>query len=198
MATETDTISLIMNGAVPMPTLLCPALDPNAAIQIGDDLIAIYQSRIDGLIDQLGKHVLINFDPIQEICPNCLFDTMGGRSIGIYKVGGPTPFSRGQKCPYCKGHGFLITERQKCIKALIKWNPKDAATYGVSVRKHRDIVRFKTFASELDDLIRARFAISNSAISDMIKLKVKLIKSPILVGLRESRYCISFWELVDN
>jgi len=189
-------IDLIINGYKPKPALVCPILDPTASIQIKDSLIRIYQSRIDALINQLGKNVYLEFDPIRDPCPNCTYDTMRKRSTGIYIPGGPRPFKRGRRCPWCKGRGFTETAVNKCIKCLIKWNPEDAKNFGISVSKNSGIVRLKTFLTEADDLMRAQTVIVNHDIVGQMKLRVKLIQGPIPVGLREDRYCISFWELI--
>jgi hypothetical protein len=186
----------IINGFEPKQGSSCPARDPDDVIQITDELVSIYQSRIDSILNQLGKNILLVFNPKVENCPNCELDKLRKRSSGVHTVGGPIPFSFGQVCPFCKGRGLLETPVEKCIKVLIKWNPKDAANYGISVSKTKDIVRFKTFATDYNDLIKCKFAISNYDISDTIKYKVKLIQQPTLIGLRESRYCISFWELI--
>jgi hypothetical protein len=193
---ESGNFNLFVNGYEPKPALACPTLDPTAAIQISDNLINTYQSRIDALINQLGKSVLLEFDPIITQCPNCLFDTVRKRSRGIYRTGGPTQFARGRKCPYCKGKGFLETAVRKCIRCLISWNAKDNEDYGISVMDRNNVVRFKTYLYNFDDLVRAKFAISNYDIMSLVKLRVRRIKQPIIVGLREDRYCISFWELI--
>lgn len=193
---ESGNFGLFINGIQPKPPLACPTLDPTASIQIQDSLITIYQSRIDALINQLGKNVLLEFDPIREPCPNCEFDTMRKRSTGIYKMGGPRPFARGRRCPYCKGRGFTETAVTRCIKCLIQWNPKDAEDFGIAVAQKKDIVRLKTYLTEADDLIRAKTLIVNYDIADQAKFRVKLLQNPIPVGLREDRYCISFWELI--
>jgi len=194
----TSGIDLFIRGLQTPNNQACPALDPTLPIQIGDDLIEIYQSRIDSLINQLGKNVLLEFNPITQPCTNCEFDVISGKSKGIYKVGGPIPFPRGQKCPYCKGIGFLEEPVYKCIKCLIQWNPKDAKTYGISVSDPLSIVRFKGFLTDGDDMARAKSAIANYDIDDLMKFRVKLIKEPIIVGLRESRYIIAFWRLMDS
>jgi len=191
-----DNLPLIVNGLRSRPEVSCPIIDPTASIQISSDLIDIYQSRIDALINQLGKNVYLEFTPIREPCPNCEYDTMRKRSTGVYKTGGPRPFARGLKCPYCKGRGFTETPVNKCIKCLIKWNPEDAKNYGISVSKMGGIVRLKTYLTEADDLSRAQTVIVNHDIVNQMKLKVKLVQGPVPVGLREDRYCISFWELI--
>lgn len=167
-----------------------------ARVVISDALIRIYQSRIDALINQLGKNIYLEFDPIRGPCPNCTYDTMRKRSTGIYRIGGPRPFARGRQCPYCKGRGLIETAVNKCIKCLIKWSPEDAKNFGISIAQRKGIVRLKTYLTEMDDLRRARTIIVNHDIVDQMKLTMRLIRGPAPVGLRDDRYCISFWELV--
>lgn len=189
-------MNLFINGSRPIIPTTCPILDPTASIQISDTLIGIYQSRIDALINQLGKNVYLEFDPIREPCPNCTFDKIRNRSTGIYKPGGPRPFVRGRRCPFCKNKGLLETVVNKCIKCLIKWNPHDAKDFGISVSQTKGIVRLKTYLTEADDMIRAKTILTNHDIIGQMKMRVRLIRGPIPVGLREDRYCISFWELI--
>lgn len=193
---QSGNINLFINGIEPREAVSCPTLDPTASIQIPNTLITIYQSRIDALINQLGKNVYLEFDPIRDSCPNCEFDSIRRRSTGVYKIGGPRPFARGRQCPYCKGRGLTETPVNKCIKCLIKWIPEDAENYGVSIAQSKDIVRFKAFLTDADDLTRARTAIANHDIVDQAVMRVKLVQGPIPVGLREDRYCISFWETI--
>lgn len=165
-----------------------------AKVLISDILIQIYQDKIDALINQLGKNVLLEFDPIREPCTNCTYDTLRKRSTGIYIPGGPRPFARGRKCPYCKGKGLVQTEVTKCIKCLIKWTPENARNFGIAVSQKRGSVRLKTFLTEADDLRRAKTVVVNYDIVSQMKLRMRLVKGPIPVGLQEDRYCISFWE----
>ncbi len=196
MIVTSGNFDLFINGKVPVPAVVCPPLDATASIQIKPALITIYQDRIDALINQLGKNVRLIFDPVIDPCPNCLYDTLRKRSTGIYRDGGPRPFKRGRQCPYCKGHGLLETSVEKCIKCLVKWSPKELANYGIAVENRRGIVRLKTFLTSIGDIIGAKTAIIDYDQITTVKLKVRKIKGPTPVGLREDRYCISFWELL--
>ncbi len=103
---------------------------------------------------------------------------------------------RGRRCPWCKGRGFEETQETRCIKGLIKWNPRDFKNYGISLSNHTSIVRVKTFLTEADDIKRAKTAIIDCDQRNIITARSKLIRGPVPVGLREDRYCISFWELI--
>lgn len=184
-------------GYAPKSPLVCPPLDSTAAIQISPALIRLYQDRIDALLNQLGKNVVLEFDPVQTPCPNCLFDPITNRSTGVYRDAGPEPFPRGRKCPYCKGEGVVTSNETRCIKCLIKWAPKDAMNYGLTVTDPRAIVRTKCLLTNAPLIARARTAIIDYGISDVTRLKVKRLRGPVPVGLREDRYAITFWQLVN-
>jgi hypothetical protein len=187
-----------MGGYIPKPGGSCPVLDPTASIQIDSSLIAIYQSRIDALINQLGVNIHLEYEPVISPCDNCGYDSQRDRSTGVYKLGGPIPFPRGRKCPKCKGEGVLKIANTRCIKCLVKWNPRDCHKYGVSVADPSAIVRTKGMLADAPAIMRASTAIINADIEDEMRLRVRRLRGPIPVGLREDRYAITFWELVES
>lgn len=176
----------------------CPIRSPLVAIQISDELVGIYQGRIDALINQLGKNVLLEFNPLRSPCPNCEYDTINKRSTGIYIPGGPRPFDRGRRCPYCKGEGLLTTPVTKCIQCLIKWNPRDNIGYQLAISENAPIVRLKTFMTSANDMIRCVSAVIDENITESVKTRVKMVRKPLPQGLRESRYCISYWRVIEG
>jgi hypothetical protein len=193
-----DNIFLIIQGAAEEVDVSCPILDPTASIQISSGLVQVYQDHIDALINQLGKNILLEFDPIITVCPNCIQDTIRQRSSGRYNGIGPEPFVRGRKCPVCKGDGVLETPETRCIKCLIKWNSKDYANKDIRYEKGRSIVRTKCLMSQAPLIQRCRTALMNYDISNQLTLRVKRLRSPVPAGLRDKRYCITFWEIVED
>lgn len=190
---ESGILPCFINGIEPRPSLVCPALDSTASIQLTDSLIHTYQSRLDAIINQLGKNVLLEFDPIIAPCPNCSFDLIRRRSTGVYKVGGPRPFIRGRQCPWCKGHGLLETSVTKCIQCLVQWSPEDDDDFDISLMHRKGVIRLKTHLSITNDLIRAKTIVANYDIANQLGLRATLIRGPFPLGLREDRYSISFW-----
>jgi len=196
LAFYSGVLTLFINGSEPIGPTVCPTLDPTASIQIPSSIIDIYQNRVDSLLNQVGKNVLLQFDPNISSCPNCVFDSIRGRSSGKYKAGGPSPFIYGRKCPYCKGHGVLKEEVELCIKCLISWNPSEILKFGISVQKDSEIVKLKTLVDNAADIKRAKIAIIDRQIIDIVKYQARLIKGPYPLGLRKDRYCISFWRTI--
>lgn len=189
-------LTLMINGYEPIVSTVCPLPDPTASIQIPISLIDLYQERIDAMLNQVGKNVILQFNPITSPCINCDFDYIRNRSSGRYKIGGPSPFDYGQKCPYCKGRGVLEETEELCIKCLISWNPSEMVKFGISVSKNSEIVKLKTLMSNAGLIKRANVALIDRQIINLIQYKAKLIKGPYPIGLREDRYCISFWRTV--
>jgi len=188
--------SLIINGYEPTPAPVCPIPDPNASFQIPSRLIDLYKDRIDSMINQAGKNVVLQFDKIVSECPNCYFDNVSQKSSGRYKLGGPSPFNEGQKCPYCKGNGVVGENAELCIKCLITWNPQDIDNYGISVSSTGEIIKLKTLITYADKLKRANVALIDRQVSGITEYRAKLVKGPYPIGLREDRYCISFWRTI--
>jgi len=189
-------ITLVINGYEPVEPIACPILDPTAAIQIPSSIIDIYQGRVDALLNQAGKNVTLQFEPAITDCPNCQYDPVRKRSSGHYVPGGPVSFEDGRRCPYCKGRGVLEEVSELCIKCLITWNPTDVAKFGISVQKSEEIVKLKTLIDNAPDLQRARIAIIDRQVINLVKYRATLVKGPYPIGLREDKYCISFWRTI--
>ena len=185
--------NMFINGLIERSETVCPIVDPTASVQISDALINVYRGAIDSMINQLGKNLFINFPPIVEPCVNCFFDSVRRRSTGIYIPGGPRPFKRGRQCPWCKGRGFEETPNTKCIFGLIKWDPKEILNYGIDVSDYSGVVRVNTFLTEAVDIIKARTAVIDYDQKEPLRLRTKLLKGPVPVGLREDRYCVRCW-----
>jgi hypothetical protein len=199
VVTHSGNISLNIAGYKAQLSSACPVLDSTAAIQISSGLISIYQSRIDALINQLGVNVELEFDPEVTPCPNCKYDGIRKRSTGIYNGTGPEPFVRGRICPVCRGRGVLEIESEtRCIKCLVQWNPKDIRNYGITVSDPWAIVRTKCLMSDIEYVKRCKTAKINTEIEDTLLLRVRRLRDPFPVGLREDRYCITFWELIEE
>lgn len=187
---------LIINGNIPLIPTVCPLPDPTASIQIPTKVIDLYQNRIDALLNQVGKNVILQFDQIASPCINCIFDSIRKRSSGRYKTGGPLPFNYGRKCPYCKGRGVLEEVAELCIRCLISWNPSEVSNFGISVSKGSEIVKLKALIDDASHIKRANIALIDRQVMDLVKYRAKLIKGPYPLGLREDKYCISFWETI--
>jgi len=81
-----------------------------SAIQIQKPDIKIQQEVIAGIIDAVGRPVLLTLQASQEICPTCGDDV--------------DPF-----CPTCNGNGVIRVETTMVYNAEIRWAISDTKLY---------------------------------------------------------------------
>ena len=161
-------------------------------INIPDSLMTDFNMAIDALIDWAGRTVILNMPPIETECTNCEIINIGGkkRSSGRYKAGGPEPFTSGI-CPVCRGSGIINTVRNVSFKSLVRWNPDEYMDIAKSVHETDTIVEMKTYRTNESNIKKAQYAIIDSK-------RCKRVKDPVPRGLRESRYCVTFWQVVNE
>jgi hypothetical protein len=147
-------------------------------------LIKIYQDRIDELINELGKNVLLVFEETITNIKNEFYDPITGEiSKPLYDT---TTASNEPN----------VTQNTKIIKALTLHNPRDFESFNLRVDKPQDVIRLKTFATDIPDLKRCKYLISNYDIAQLTEMKYKMLREPVPAGLQEDRYAISFWERI--
>lgn len=147
-------------------------------------VVPIYQSRIDDIINQLGKNVTLYFKSTVTNVATAFDDPVRGDIMKpAFKttVAAPAP---------------TITYNTRVLKALVKWNPKDFEMYGLTIKNAAGIIRIKTFLTDVPDILRCDYMVPNSDVRGIIDTKFKLIREPIPVGLQTDRYAVSYWERV--
>ena len=162
---------------------------------ISDELIGVYQSGIDALINQLGKTVEVRYPPKITDCNNCVYDSIGKKSANVYSSGGPAPFIG--VCPLCQGTGKKETFPSENIVCLVEWNPKDYKKYDIDIRQQNNICKVKTYASHIPKILKAVEFIVDAKVGNLSSYRCKLLREPVLTGLQQSRYCLCFMELID-
>lgn len=144
-----------------------------------DSLVPLYQDAIDQLINALGKNILVVFKPTVVSTTDAVQDDLRGEGV---------------KSPSFKGAGPTVAANVSTIIGLIKYNPADYIKYFGPIEKGQNIVRIKTFLTNLDDLTRAQYVIPSYDARKYVQAKYKLLREPIPIGLQEDRYCVTFWE----
>ncbi len=150
-------------------------LDPTQFAEV----ITIYASEIDSLIENLGKTVTLYF-------PNTVVSNDSPQD---------DPISGGIRRPdYKTTNPQVITPNTLQLKALIKYNPTDFQHFGIKIDKPVGLLRLKTYLTDVPNLVKAEYVVPNDASRGIIDTKYKLIREPIPQGLGRDRYAISFWE----
>ena len=55
-------------------------------------------TKLNEAILLFNRTCTLVYPPKKEKCPNCYQNNIGGRSVNLYRSGGPMPFARGSKC----------------------------------------------------------------------------------------------------
>jgi len=95
---------------------------------IDKSTLQLYKSGMTSLRESLGRKIVLYLPGGEEICPNCVWDSVSMCSAGIYFPKSPYPsnipgpFEFTGICPVCKGVGkYTIQEVIKKIKAVPIW-----------------------------------------------------------------------------
>lgn len=82
------------------------------------DIIAAAAEAFDDVLTTATPCTLI-YQGIMEECANCIYDSIGKKSAGRYRDGGPLSFNDGAICPVCGGGGIRLTENSETIRMTI-------------------------------------------------------------------------------
>jgi hypothetical protein len=131
----------------------------------------IYKELIHQVVEDLHKVIFAHMPPDKEDCPNCVWDSVNGKSSGTFdssfvspitifgNVISPSSFTRG-RCPVCSGVGYLASPVTRKLKALVKWNPKgstDEIKATPAGREGEPMVRIKVLRADFNTLVGAEY-----------------------------------------
>lgn len=151
-----------------------------------NDLQQIYQEENDSLIDNLGKPILLIFkQTVDSDIDNSddIDDNVRGESF---------------RKPSYKANVPVVTETTREIKGLIVFDPSDFKRMGNRIDIPDNILRIKTYITEIQYLTSCDYLIPNYNVSGHIYSKYKLFREPFPIGLKNDRYCISYWERING
>ena len=138
----------------------------------------------------LSRDIVIGFgSTIEEDCPNCTYDSVGGVSGASFTnfTGSITVFSGTayeqtfearsfrQRCPVCKGQGYFSVPNEKTIKSHVHWYTAAIDSYvnttaGLS---GQNTVRLKTDSAHYEDFLSAKYFIIDG-------VRVEPVATPVI------------------
>lgn len=134
-----------------------------------------------------------------EQCPNCLYDSISGRSSNQYQTGGPIPFIDGQICPYCVGAGSLSFSKDETIYlGIIK-----PVFFGMSPLELESVnfidgkIQTLSTICYYPKLKNASYIIVDTNIEDLTINKYIRYRDPIPVGFGDNSFIITTWQIVQ-
>lgn len=173
-------------------------------ISISDSLRNLIQSYGDFLIEDAAKQCRIFYPAKRTQCPNCHYDSQSQRSSGLYKNGGPYPFSGGV-CPYCQGAGFKEETTSELLSLKIDWFnlheqvdiAKSFANENIpneSIALPYGILRTKGFMRDKAKILRAEKMVAQIPVEGLERQVFYKITEPIdNYNVVPNRYFLCFW-----
>lgn len=170
---------------------------------ISDSLIDQFRAYQKQHVLDLSRSVTLGFgNTIEEDCPNCTYDQVGGTSgatftdfTGSVTLFSGTPYERifearsfRQKCPVCGGKGFFSIPNEIIIQAHVHWDTRSSDTYPNSPAgwSGQNQVKIKTDSTHYDDFLRAKYFIVDG-------VRVEPSSTPVVRAMKTNDGIVEIW-----
>lgn len=161
-----------------------------------------FKDMINALLEDTALTVpckLVYENTKLQQCPNCLYDSISGRSSNQYEVGGPIPFINGQICPYCAGVGSLsfVNEEQLYLgiikPAFFGMAPLELENVNFVDGKIQSLCNVSYYAK----IKNASYIIIDTNITDLTLNKYIRYRDPIPMGFGDNSFIVTTWQSVQ-
>lgn len=164
---------------------------------ITDAMKTMFKDAIDALLrsDGLSLPCRFIYGGTKYInCPNCLFNSITGKSSNIYTAGGPVPFSQGI-CPYCNGEGKVLQEATTSpVYMLVIWDYKKWIPMAVPVESPEGMIQTITTKDVLPEIKKAKELVVDTNIEAFVRHRFIREGEPNPAGFGASDYVITLWK----
>lgn len=165
---------------------------------ITPDIREIARKAFSDLITELGKQCRLYYEPVISECSNCYYDEAFKGSNGIYRTGGPTPFS-GVICPVCGGAGLQQTEQTELVTLLLNKAPSTYLKIGnISTLPFPNIdMQAKGFITDLAKIKRCKYMVAQISFEPHVQEKYILNGEPTdTSNIVQDKFFISNWKRI--
>lgn len=161
---------------------------------INNAIVNVFKDSIQQLRQDIGRQILVYFDPLQSGCPNSLLNPVTRTDSNTYNTDNPfssgilnippfgsgtynLSFPQGSMCPVCNGNGYLFAPSSISYQANISWLGTDEKSRLQGEELTAD-VEVKIDISGYNDLDRGKFFLVD-------EIKCVRVKAPKKSGLRD-------------
>ena len=167
------------------------------AISLPSGVFDDFNSAVDNI---WARPITLVYPEVREECPNCTYN--GFRSNGIYKSGGPYPFTDGGLCPWCEGAGYKMIETSQVISARIYYSRKDWVKVGAQVQLANAAAQIIAKITDLPKLQQCKYCIPNyyPNIDNYNNPKLTRISDFYPQGFLQNpvQYVVTFWSTYNE
>tara|TARA_Y100001963_G_scaffold159941_1_gene266348 strand:+ start:234 stop:725 length:492 start_codon:yes stop_codon:yes gene_type:complete len=153
-------------------------------------------TKLNEAILLFNRTCTLVYPPKKEKCPNCYQNNIGGRSVNLYRSGGPMPFARGSKCSYCNGDGFRNSEVTESVELRVYYESRNFVDVGFNVDVPDNVIQTIGYMDDYDKLTKANELLVD--IGTHNKARYKRISEPYNQGFKQNptQYIVLFWQRV--
>jgi hypothetical protein len=164
---------------------------------ISDDLKTLFRDAIDALIRSDGLSLpcrLVYSGTKFTDCPNCVYNSITGKSNNTYTPGGPIPFYHGT-CPYCAGLGRVAVEATDTpVYLLVIWDYKKWLPMAVPVESPEGMIQTICSKDLLPSIKKAKEIIVDTNIEKFVRHRFIREGEPNPAGFGSSDYIVTLWK----
>jgi hypothetical protein len=160
---------------------------------IPSGLITLYNEAIDSILEFNGVDVKLIYPPLRQECPNCYSDNLTGKSAGVYRAGGPYPFTDYDVCPYCNGEFYRLIEQSDTLSMNIYWTPKEFIRVGPPIQINDGMIQTKSYMTDLPKILKADHLQVIGKISGYADWIYVRDGEPVPHGFKSTRYILQMW-----
>lgn len=129
------------------------------ARRISQRLDRLFRRETQSLVSELSARSEVLAVLVTTVrCPNCIWDSSSQTSRGIYREGGPEPFT-GPVCPVCESNGELRTETQRPLRARVRFGDidREGDRYSIAGAVPQDHAELKVRIQDVSQLEAAEY-----------------------------------------
>lgn len=145
-------------------------------------LVKLYQDSIDEFINNLGKNILVVYESTISSVSDSFNDPIRIDSVKQPDFKKTTTSS-----------APTVVENSETIKALITYNPKDFESFNLKLNDDANVIRLKTYITDIPKLKRCSYIIPNYDVEQLHQTKFSLLRAPIPRGIQQDRYAYTYW-----
>lgn len=159
----------------------------------------LFKSMIDSLLVEGSLSVpctIVYENSLKEECSNCEIDPLSKRSSGLYKTGGPIPFTDGNICPYCGGVGFLQSSKEEVVHLLVLFDYKTWINFKSDIKAPEGMIQTICGIELLSKIKNANRLIVDNNLNGLTRNIFARDSDPEPAGLGDNQYIFTFWKKI--
>jgi len=161
----------------------------------------LFVNAMNALLEDAALTVPCRFDfgtTKNTECPNCIIDTITGRSTNQYNGTGSSSFPNGSICPQCGGAGLIPVDTTETLNLVVlyQWSKSKWIQVGdASVMANSEVQTISKLSS-YSIMRECKEAVFDTNVEQLAREKYRRVGRPFKVGYGDTSYVITMWSMI--